>query len=106
MNLTTEKIPLKLKQATLGETVSSLPQTPRDKPSIGSDEPLVVIEPTRSWVAIDLRDLWAYRELLYFLMWRDIKVRYKQTLLGVVWVILQPLLTTLIFTIFLGKLAR
>jgi len=106
MNVTTGKIPLTLKQATLGETVSSLPPTPLEKPSIVSDEPIVVIEPTKSWVAIGLRDLWAYRELLYFLMWRDLKVRYKQTTLGIVWVVLQPLLTTLVFTIFLGKLAR
>jgi lipopolysaccharide transport system permease protein len=106
MNVTTGKTPLTLEQATLGETVSSLPQTSLDKPSIVSDEPIVVIEPTKSWVAVDLRDLWAYRELLYFLTWRDVKVRYKQTALGIVWVILQPLLSTLIFTIFLGKLAR
>ena len=54
----------------------------------------------------DVRDLWTYRELLYFLIWRDLKVRYQQTLLGVGWVVMQPLLTTLIFTIFLGVLAR
>ena len=106
MNVTTGKTPLPLEQATLEETVSSLPQISLDKSSIVSDEPVVVIEPTRSWVAINLRDLWAYRELLYFLMWRDVKVRYKQTTLGIVWVVLQPLLTTLVFTIFLGKLAR
>jgi lipopolysaccharide transport system permease protein len=106
MNVTTGRTPLTLEQATLEETVSSLPQISLDKSSIVSDEPLVVIVPTRSWVAINLRDLWAYRELLYFLMWRDVKVRYKQTTLGIVWVVLQPLLTTLVFTIFLGKLAR
>src|SRR6185436_16848420 len=106
MNVTTGKTPLPLEQATLEETVSSLPQISLDKSSVVSDEPIVVIEPTRSWVAINLRDLWAYRELLYFLMWRDVKVRYKQTTLGIVWVVLQPLLTTLVFTIFLGKLAR
>lgn len=70
------------------------------------DKPLVVIEPGKSWAAINLRDLWAYRELFYFLIWRDLKVRYKQTVLGVVWVIIQPLAATLIFTIFLGMLAR
>src|SRR5438132_434872 len=68
-------------------------------------EPLVVIEPSKSWVALNLRDLWAYRELLYFLTWRDVKVRYKQTLLGAAWAILQPLLTMLIFTLLFGKLA-
>ncbi|HEX8161024.1 MAG TPA: ABC transporter permease [Pyrinomonadaceae bacterium] len=70
------------------------------------DAPLVTIQPTRSWMALNLRDLWAYRELLYFMAWRDIKVRYKQTALGVAWVVMQPLLTTAIFTLFLGKLAR
>ena len=70
------------------------------------EEPLVVIKPTSSWVAVNLRDLWAYRELLYFLAWRDLKVRYKQTVIGLLWVVLQPLLLTLVFTIFLGRLAR
>lgn len=70
------------------------------------DVPVVVIEPSRFWVALDLRGLWAYRELLYFLMWRDVKVRYKQTMLGAAWAIIQPLLTMLIFTLFFGELAR
>ena len=70
------------------------------------DEPLATIEPSSSWGIFDVRDLWTYRELLYFLIWRDLKVRYKQTLLGIGWVVMQPLLTTLIFTIFLGVLAR
>jgi lipopolysaccharide transport system permease protein len=69
------------------------------------DVPVVVIEPSRFWVALDLRGLWAYRELLYFLMWRDVKVRYKQTMLGAAWAIIQPLLTMLIFTLFFGNLA-
>lgn len=70
------------------------------------DEPLIVIEPSNAWVAVNLRDLWEYRELIYFLIWRDLKVRYKQTALGVAWVVMQPLLSTLIFTVFLGVLAR
>jgi lipopolysaccharide transport system permease protein len=70
------------------------------------EEPLIVVEPGKPLVAVKLRDLWAYRELLYVLAARDIKVRYKQTLLGVTWVVMQPLLMTLIFTVFLGKLAR
>ena len=70
------------------------------------DEPLVTIQPTASWLPLNFGDLWTYRELLYFLTWRDIKVRYKQTLLGIVWVVMQPLLMTLIFTVFLGILAR
>jgi lipopolysaccharide transport system permease protein len=70
------------------------------------EEPLVTIQPTRSWLPLNFGDLWTYRELLYFLTWRDIKVRYKQTLLGIAWVVLQPLLMTLIFSVFLGMLAR
>jgi len=70
------------------------------------DEPLVTIQPRTSWAALDVRELWNYRELLYFLAWRDVKVRYKQTALGVGWVVIQPLLTTLVFTIFLGRVVR
>ena len=65
---------------------------------------MVVIEPSKRWVAVDLRALWAYRELLYFLTWRDVKVRYKQTVLGVLWAILQPLLTMLISSLIFGYL--
>jgi lipopolysaccharide transport system permease protein len=67
--------------------------------------PLVVIEPSRSWGAVRLADLWAYRELLYFLIWRDVKVRYKQTALGVLWAVLQPLFMMLIFSLFFGRVA-
>jgi lipopolysaccharide transport system permease protein len=67
--------------------------------------PLVVIEPTRGLAALRLGELWAYRELLYFLVWRDVKVRYKQTALGAAWAILQPLMTAVVFTIFFGRLA-
>jgi lipopolysaccharide transport system permease protein len=70
------------------------------------ERPLVVIQPRKSWSAVDFREFWHYRELLYFLTLRDIKVRYKQTLLGVSWVLLQPLVTTVVFTIFLGILIR
>ena len=69
------------------------------------EAPLVKIRPTEGWVALNLHDLWVYRELLYFLTWRDIKVRYKQTLLGATWAIIQPLFTMLLFTLFFGKLA-
>src|SRR4030095_3501845 len=70
------------------------------------DKPLVTIEVGKAWLPLNLRDLWACRELLYFLMWRDIKVRYKQTLLGAAWAVIQPLITMLIFTYFFGKLAK
>ena len=69
------------------------------------DEPLVTIQPGKSWVPVNLRELWTYRELLFFLIWRDIKVRYKQTLIGAVWALLQPLLLMLIFTFFFSRLA-
>jgi lipopolysaccharide transport system permease protein len=66
----------------------------------------VIIQPSRGWVSLGLRDLWEYRELLYFLAWRDIKVRYKQTALGSAWAILQPFFTMLIFSLFFGMLAQ
>jgi lipopolysaccharide transport system permease protein len=70
-----------------------------------TEPPVLVIEPS-SRITLDLRDLWDYRGLLYFLFWRDVKVRYKQTVLGAAWAILQPVATMAIFTIFLGRLAK
>ncbi|HTK50112.1 MAG TPA: ABC transporter permease [Gemmatimonadaceae bacterium] len=67
---------------------------------------VTIIQPSRGWVSLRLGALWRYRELLYFLVWRDVKVRYKQTVLGASWAILQPFFTMLIFSIFFGKLAR
>lgn len=64
------------------------------------------IEPSRGWRSLDLEELWQYRELLFFLSWRDIKVRYKQTLLGAAWAIIQPFFTMVIFSIFFGHLAK
>jgi len=69
------------------------------------ESPLVSIRPSRKGPALNLRDLWSYRELLYFLIWRDVKVRYKQTLLGAAWAIIQPFFAMLIFTLFFGRLA-
>jgi lipopolysaccharide transport system permease protein len=66
----------------------------------------VHLAPTKGWVALHLRELWAYHELLYFLVWRDVKVRYKQTALGASWAIIQPLFTMLVFTVFFGRLAK
>jgi lipopolysaccharide transport system permease protein len=68
--------------------------------------PHVHIEPSRGWVSLKLRELWEYRELLYFLTWRDIKVRYKQTALGAAWAIIQPFFTMLVFSLFFGRLAK
>jgi lipopolysaccharide transport system permease protein len=67
---------------------------------------VVCIDPPSGWVELRLREVWEYRELLYFLVWRDVKIRYKQTAIGVVWVILQPLLTMIVFTLFFGRVAR
>jgi lipopolysaccharide transport system permease protein len=66
----------------------------------------VTIEASRGWVPLRLRSLWEYRELLYFLVWRDIKVRYKQTALGAAWAIIQPLFTMVVFAVFFGRLAK
>ena len=65
--------------------------------------PPIIIRPSSGWVALKLDDLWEHRELVFFLAWRDLKVRYKQTVLGVLWVVLQPLLMTLVFTIVFGR---
>jgi len=70
------------------------------------EKPLITITPSRGWVALDLSDIWAHRELLYFLTWRDIKIRYKQTALGAIWALIQPLFPMLIFTLFFGRLAK
>lgn len=69
------------------------------------EKPVVVIEPRRGWVSLDLGDLWHYRDLLYILTMRDIRVRYKQTALGAAWAIIQPLATMLILTLFFGRFA-
>jgi lipopolysaccharide transport system permease protein len=79
---------------------------PHQLPVCLPDEPLITIESTNNWLPLSFADLWKFRELLYFLTLRDIKVRYKQTLLGIAWVVMQPLLMTFVFTVFLGILAR
>jgi lipopolysaccharide transport system permease protein len=73
---------------------------------MGDALPVLRIEPSSGWVPLRLGELWQYRELLFFLAWRDVKVRYKQTGLGVAWAVLQPLLGMLVFTIFFGRLAK
>lgn len=78
-------------------TQTSLQTPPQDN--------VVYIRPSRGWSALNLPDLWRYRELIYFLIWRDIKVRYKQTVLGAAWAIIQPFFTMIVFTIFFGRLA-
>jgi lipopolysaccharide transport system permease protein len=72
----------------------------------GKPMPCVRIEPSKGWVSLKLRELWEYRELLYFLIWRDVKVRYKQTVLGAAWAIIQPFFTMVVFSVFFGRLAQ
>src|SRR3954453_20041739 len=70
------------------------------------EEPVFRIQPATGWAPLDLREAWRYRELLYFLVWRDIKVRYKQTALGAAWAIIQPFFTMVVFSLFFGRLAQ
>lgn len=70
-----------------------------------AERSVTVIEPRKGWRSLGLPELWEYRELLYFLSWRDIKVRYKQTVLGATWAVLQPVLTMVVFSLFFGRLA-
>lgn len=75
-------------------------------PSVdNNDVPEIVIKPTKGWVSLDLREVWVYRELLYFFVWRDIKVRYKQTILGAAWAIIVPFMDMIVFSLFFGYLA-
>jgi lipopolysaccharide transport system permease protein len=95
---------LETKEVSAFEPLSAAPES---HPHVQlPEEPLVVIKRSKAWVAVNLRDVWQHRELLYFLAWRDVKVRYKQTALGVLWVVMQPALMTVIFTVFLGAIAR
>ena len=80
---------------------SQLPDTPQR-----GDEPMTWIRSSTGRPTLNLRDLWRYRELGYFLIWRDVKVRYKQTVLGVAWAIIQPLASMLVFALFFGRLAN
>ena len=93
----------KIKDQTL-----ALPEINEIQPKNGSATRLIRtrIQPSKGWVPVNLRELWEYRELLFFLVWRDLKVRYKQTIIGASWAILQPFLTMVIFSIFFGNLAK
>jgi len=85
------------------ETTSSA-QVGTSPPSQAPTEHTLVIEPTRGWASLQLRAVWQYRELLYFLVWRDLKVRYKQTVLGLLWIVLQPVVSMVIFSLLFGEL--
>ena len=76
-----------------------------ESPTVSTqDEEIILIKPSKGWSSLNLRELWMYRELIYFLTWRDLKVRYKQTALGAGWAILQPVLSMIVFSIFFGGL--
>jgi lipopolysaccharide transport system permease protein len=83
-------------------------RVPARTPENGTDgkAPTLIIRPSKGWIALNLADLWQYRELIYFLAWRDIKVRYKQTALGVAWAVIQPFFTMVVFSIVFGRLAK
>jgi lipopolysaccharide transport system permease protein len=73
---------------------------------VDGEQPLTIIEPSRWWTALHLKEIWDYRELLLFLTWRDIKVRYRQTVIGAAWAIIQPVFSMVVFSILFGRLAR
>src|SRR5437667_2445251 len=86
--------------------MASVTQSSATLPLHAGASATVRIEPPRGLFELRLREVWAYRELLYFFVWRDVKIRYKQTAIGVLWVILQPVLNMLVFTLFFGRLAK
>ena len=88
------------------ERVTCMLKQPSLRSRIAEEQPIWILEPQGRWPQLRLHDLWEYRDLLYFLVWRDVKVRYKQTVLGAAWAILQPVLATIVFSIFFGRLAK
>jgi lipopolysaccharide transport system permease protein len=78
----------------------------KEAETVELDAPVIVVKPSKGWISLKLGELWSYRELLYFLTWRDMKVRYKQTVLGAAWAIIQPFFTMVVFSLFFGKLAK
>ena len=88
------------------EGTASDPLAAAQPPVIATTKPTIVIQPSRGFFQLDLQALWQYRELLYFLVWREVKVRYKQTAIGAAWAIFQPLMTMAIFAVIFGKFAH
>ncbi|MBI5958449.1 MAG: ABC transporter permease [Chloroflexi bacterium] len=87
-------------------TISEVTPPVSSVPSSIENEKVILIKPLSGWIPLDLRELWEHRELLFFFTWRDIKVRYKQTLLGASWAILQPVFSMIVFSVFFGQLAK
>ncbi len=109
-----KQVPVKASSAAPDRALIDLENLPDSHPTTPGvdaaalDKPLPVmrIEPSKGWVSLQLSHLWDFRELLFFLIWRDIKVRYKQTALGAAWAVLQPFFTMVVFSLFMGKLAK
>jgi lipopolysaccharide transport system permease protein len=95
---------MKFQDSSPGFTIAPIPHMPLPTPASSPELPITRIEPKSGWAAFNLADLWRFRELLYHLTWRDIKVRYKQTVLGIGWAFIQPLATMLVFALCIGKL--
>ncbi len=105
MSLSTRESTSELEKVVPAQAAPVMPPPPPQASVSLPDKPVVTIEPRATWLALNLRELWAHRELLYFLTWRDVKVRYKQAVFGAAWAILQPLFLMVIFTLFYGRLA-
>ena len=88
------------------DTASQTRTATNERVNIASPSPMLRITPPSRWWVVPVSELWQARELVYFFVWRDIKVRYKQTAIGAAWAVLQPLLAMLVFTLFFGKLAH
>lgn len=88
-----------------GTTIAAPPsEVPEPSSALAAPTHRTIIEPPRGWQLINVRELWQYRELLYFLVWRDVKIRYKQAVLGIAWAVLQPAMLMVVFSVFLGRL--
>src|SRR5262245_21371819 len=92
--------------STVADQPEVSPPRPQSAPAAVAPVHRTVIEPPRGWQWLNLRELWRYRELLFFLAWRDVKVRYKQTMLGATWAILQPAMMMVVFSIFFGRMGK
>lgn len=95
-----------MSSVTAPPTATPIANGPSDELPGSVRPPVIRIEPPSSLFELRLAEFWQYRELLYFFVWRDVKIRYKQTAIGVAWVVLQPILTMLVFTLFFGRLAK
>ena len=93
-------------QNALRRILRMMADRPASSSTVQSTFLVTVIEPSRGWVPLKLSELWEYREVLYYLVWRDIKVRYRQTAIGALWAVIQPLTTMIVFSVFLGGLAK